>query len=86
MTEQQPRHPLDKYTTARLFDAIGTYFRAGATARRGKISPALAQAELLAASGENPIGAVLTATPTLRQEVTVVLTLAHCGEAFGQRH
>ena len=36
----------------------------------------------MAASGEKNIGAVLTATPTLRQEVIAVLTLAHCGEAW----
>ena len=47
VTEQQLRHPLDKYTTARLFDAIGNYF---APARYGEaredIACALAQAEL----------------------------------------
>ena len=83
VTEQQLRHPLDKYTTARLFDAIGNYF---APARYGEIrediASALAQAELLAATGEDNIGAVLTAAPALRQEVIAVLTLAHCGEAW----
>ena len=34
VSETQLRHPLDKYTTARLFDTIGNYF---APARRGTI-------------------------------------------------
>lgn len=83
VSETQLRHPLDKYTTARLFDTIGNYF---APARRGAmredIAAALAHAELLVAKTEEDIGALLTAAPTLRQEIAAILALAHCGEVW----
>ncbi len=83
VAETQLRHPLDKYTTARLFDTIGNYF---APARRGTIredvAAALTHAELLMAKAEEDVGMLLAAVPTLRQEVAAILTLAHCGEAW----
>jgi hypothetical protein len=82
VSEELLRHPVDKYTVAVLLNAIGRYF---AQARHASVEPARIEA-LLAdpASLFDSLGAeattLITAAPSLRNEIAAMLALAQVDE------
>jgi len=83
VSETQLRHPLDKYTTARLFDTIGNYFASARLAETvADIHTALVRAETAVEKKQGEAGKLITLTPALRREVVAMLTLACCAEAL----
>ena len=83
VSEAQLRHPLDKYTTARLFDTIGNYFASARLAETATdIHTALARAETAVEKKQGEAGKLITLAPALRREVVAMLTLACCAEAL----
>ncbi len=84
VSEDQMRHPLDKFTAAHLFEIIASYF---ACMRSWLAAPpdlnvvlAAARAAVEAPSGE--LAALLAAAPALRREVQAMLVLGQAREAL----
>lgn len=84
VSEMQLRHPIDKYTVARLMDIVGDYFRPalGAQEPAGEISAARAGVEKQMTASGGEAAALAAAVPALREEIAAMLTLAHTGETL----
>ena len=84
VSEMQLRHPVDKYTVAKLMDVIGKYFRPalGGQELASEIGKASATAEALLRDPRGNLAALLVCVPELRKEIAAMLTLAHTSEAL----
>lgn len=84
VSEMQLRHPVDKYTVARLMDVIGKYFKPGfiGQKRANEFDEALATAKARLRDPMEDLATLLSCVPELENEITAMLTLAHTGEAL----
>jgi hypothetical protein len=84
VSEMQLRHPVDKYTVAKLMDVIGEYFKPGlgGLERASEFGEALATARALLRDPGEDLAVLLKSVPELKKEITAMLTLAHTGEAL----
>ncbi len=84
VSEMQLRHPVDKYTVAKLMDVIGKYFKPalGGRERASEFGEASATAGALLRDPGGELAALLECVPELGKEITAMLTLAHTGEAL----
>jgi hypothetical protein len=83
VSEDQLRHPLDKFTAAALLDMIGEFFapaRTGPSAADVTALHGLAAAEYESAGGD--VAEIRAALPGQRRETIAMLALAHAGEAL----
>lgn len=85
VSEEQLRHPLDKFTTAHLFEIIGNYF--GAV--RGLLTPSDDVGQVVAAARamveaprDEALARLLADAPALRREVEAMLVLGATREAL----
>jgi hypothetical protein len=84
VSEDQIRHPLDKFTAAHLFEVIAAYFGAvhGLLAA-GDVTQALTAAQAaVEASHAAVLGTLLAAAPALKREVRAMLVLGQAREAL----
>lgn len=84
VSEMQLRHPVDKYTVAKLMDVIGKYFKPGLSGNKqaSEFGKAFAMAEARLRDPGEELAVLLKSVPELKQEIMAMLTLAHTGEAL----